>query len=83
MIYGRKTNLCGIHLLPRNRQGLPSRRTDFKLMRTAFSSKTLWDTLTERTVPRFDREGVERHVCELSGLHELEKVHGTSDTQQE
>ena len=43
-------------------------RTDFKLMRTAaFSNKTLWDTLMERTMPRFDREGVERYVCELEG----------------
>ena len=43
-------------------------RTDFKLVRTAaFSNKTLWDTLTERTIPRFDRDGVERDVCELEG----------------
>ena len=43
-------------------------RTDFKLVRkAAFSNKTLWDTLTERTVPRFDRVGVERYFCELSG----------------
>ena len=43
-------------------------RTDFKLMRTAaFSNKTLWDTLKERTIHRFDREGVERYVCKLSG----------------
>ena len=33
-------------------------RTDFKLMRTAaFSKKTLWDTLTERAVPRFRWKG--------------------------
>ena len=39
-------------------------RTDFKLMRTAaFSNKTFWETLTDRTIPRFDREGVERYVC--------------------
>ena len=43
-------------------------RTDFKLMRTAaFSQKALWDTLTARAIHRFDREGVERYVCELSG----------------
>ena len=39
-------------------------RADFKLMRTAaFTNQTLWDTSTERTT-RFDREGVERYVCE-------------------
>ena len=33
----------------------PFRRTDFNLMRTAaFTNQTLWDTLTERSVPRFD-----------------------------
>ena len=43
-------------------------RTDFKLMRTAaFSNRKLWDILMERTTPRFDREGAERYVCELSG----------------
>ena len=66
-------------------------RTDFKVMRTAaFSNKTLWDSLTERTIPRFDRERAERYVCELlgdngggMGLHELEKVHCASNAQQE
>ena len=34
-------------------------------MRTAaFSNKTFWNTLTERTMSRFDREGVERYVCQ-------------------
>ena len=43
-------------------------RTDFKLMRTAaVSNRKLWDSLMERTTPRFDREGTERYVCELSG----------------
>ena len=43
-------------------------RTDFKLMRTkAFSDRKLWDNLMERTTPRFDREGTERYVFELSG----------------
>ena len=42
-------------------------RTDFKLMRTAaFSNKTLWVTLMERTTQRFDREE-QRDVCELLG----------------
>ena len=67
-------------------------RTDFKLVRTAvLSNETLWDTLTERTIPRFDEEGAGRYVCELLGdnercgigLRELEKVHGASNTQQE
>ena len=45
-------------------------RTDFKLLRTAvFSNQALWDTLMERTVPRFDREGAEKYVCELLGGH--------------
>ena len=45
-------------------------RADFKRMRTAaFSNQTLWDTLTERTMTRFDREGTERYVCESSGDH--------------
>ena len=43
-------------------------RTDFKLMRTAaFSNQTLWDTLMERTIPRFDGEGTERCVRGLLG----------------
>ena len=43
-------------------------RTDFKLLRSAaFSIQILWDTLIERTVPRFDRERAKRSVCELSG----------------
>ena len=62
--------------------------TDFKFMRTAaLSNKTLWDTLTERTIPRFDSEGVEirlpivrRQRKMWIGLHELEKVHCTSHT---
>ena len=43
-------------------------RTDLKRMRTsAFSNKTLFDILTERTIPRLNWEGAERHVSELSG----------------
>ena len=43
-------------------------RTDFQLFRTAaFSNQVLWNTLMERTVPSFDREGAERYVCELLG----------------
>ena len=43
-------------------------RTDFKLMRTAaFSNKTLWDTLTERTLASIGRESRERYVFELLG----------------
>ena len=42
-------------------------RADFKLVRTAFSNRTPWNTLMGRTVPRFDREETERDVCELLG----------------
>ena len=66
-------------------------RTDFKLMRTgAFENQTLWDTLTKRTIPHFDREGAERYVCELLGGHgrcglvfsSWKKVDGAPNTQQ-
>ena len=41
-------------------------RTDYKLMRTAaVSNQTLWDTLMERTIPRFDWEGAERYVWRI------------------
>ena len=44
-------------------------RANFKLMRTAFTNQTLWDTLTDGTIPRFDREETERYACEVSGDH--------------
>ena len=65
--------------------------TDFTLMRTAaFSNATLWDTLTERT-NTFRSGGsreihlrmVRRQWKRRVGLHELEKVYGASNTQQE
>ena len=41
-------------------------------MRTAaFPNKTLWDTLTERTIPRFERRDTQWKMW--IGLHELEK----------
>ena len=63
---------------------------DFKLTRAAFASQTLWDTSTERTIPRFDRGREQRGTCANSqetmgmwlDLHELEKVHGAPDTHQ-
>ena len=64
-------------------------RTDFKLMRAAFSTQTLWDTLMERSTTRFDREGTERCV-RLAGrqrtmridLRELQMVPSSPNTQQ-
>ena len=42
-------------------------RTDVKLIRSAaFSNQVLWDTLNERTLPRFDREGADNCVCEVT-----------------
>ena len=64
---GGKANLGGIHFDDEDVRD-SFQRADFKQKRSAaFSKKTLWDTLTERTIPRFDREGAETYVCVLSG----------------
>ena len=59
MDYGRKKQFSVVSIFDDEDVRDSFQRTDLKLVRTAaFSNKTLWDTLTERTTPRFDRKGI-------------------------
>lgn len=43
-------------------------RTNFRLRRAvAFAQRALWESVSAKTLPPFDREGSERYVCELQG----------------
>ena len=62
---GGKTFFCGPFSTTKTSETPSSAQTSNSC--EAFSHQTLWDTLMERTIHRFDQMGAERYVCELLG----------------